>query len=420
VTCRDAVLRRVCRPRYLALVSLVLTSTLVMAQGHRELFMAVTPRNFDHGGEISRQFHLHAESYLRTTTIARGGQTRPLPQNLCTELALFPVKHDDRHMPFAEYVAEDALLDSVIVLHRGEIVFEAYPNMQSWQRHYAWSVSKVMAAAVLATLVADGKVDMSAAVEHYVPALADTAWAGTHVRDIANMASGIDCLDSDGYHNTSSCVYRTEEALGVTAATGAPVAFLEHVRGMGRHRPAGTLHEYASVNTHVLMLIIENVTQQPYADAVRTRIWERIGAEHDALMTISAEGYAYAAGGLSAKLRDLARFGLVFTEPERFADIARSMLADIRAGGGMALPPEASGRDAPMRAGWQWDQIWDDGAMYKAGYLGQGMYVDPGRSLVIAWFGTGLDFGERTTGMKPVARQLGLSGLFDPRSMTGD
>jgi hypothetical protein len=73
----------------------------------------------------------------------------------------------------------------------------------------------------------------------------------------------------------------------------------------------------------------------------RTRIWERIGAESDALMSISAEGYAYASGGLSAKLRDLARFGLVFTDNERFADVADSMIADIRAGGGIALPEDA-------------------------------------------------------------------------------
>jgi CubicO group peptidase (beta-lactamase class C family) len=149
-----------------------------------------------------------------------------------------------------------------------------------------------------------------------------------------------------------------------------------------------------------------------------------MGAESDALMTVSAEGYAYGSGGLSARLRDLARFGLVFTEQERFADIARSMIADIRANGGIALPQESLerlgeqyGADAPTRAGWQWDEIWDDGAMYKAGYLGQGLYVDPDRSLVIAWFGTGLDFNEKVTAMKPVARQLAVSGLFDlPRS----
>jgi hypothetical protein len=36
--------------------------------------------------------------------------------------------------------------------------------------------------------------------------------------------------------------------------------------------------------------------------------------------------------------------------------------------------------------------------------------VDPARELVIAWFGTGLDFSETVNGMLPVARQLARSG----------
>ncbi len=403
----------------LALLVPALTATLLMAQDYRELFKEVTPKNFDSGGEVSRQFHLNAESYLRSTTIARVGETRPLRRNLSSKLASFPVTFEGRTAAFSAYVESDPLLDGVIVLHHGEIVFEAYPNMQPWQRHYAWSVTKVLTSTVLASLVAEGLVDMSEGVDRYVPELAGTAWAGTRVQDVANMASGIDCLDSDGYQDTSTCIYRMEEALGVTASTGPPVALLEHLRAMERRRPAGTHNEYVSANTNVLMLIIENVTQQSYADAVRTRIWSRIGAESDALMTVSAEGYAYGSGGLSARLRDMARFGLVFTEPQRFDDVAGGMIADIQAGAGVALsrdvlesPGSEYGKDLPTRAAWQWDEIWDDGAMYKAGYLGQGLYVDPDRSLVIAWFGTGLDYSEQINNMRPVARQLAVSELF--------
>jgi hypothetical protein len=251
---REVPVTRYLSPIGLIPVVLAFTATLLMAQDHRELFKAVTPQNFDSGGEVSRQFHLNAESYLRSTTIARGGQKLPLGLNLRRDLASFPVTYEGRRVPFGVYVEEDALLDGVIVLHRGEIVFEAYPNMQPWQRHYAWSVTKVMTSAVLANLVAESLVDMSAAVDRYVPELANTAWAGTSVRDIAHMASGIDCLDSDGYQDTSTCVYRTEEAMGVTAPTGPPVALLEHLQGMGRLGPAGTRNEYVSVNTIVLML----------------------------------------------------------------------------------------------------------------------------------------------------------------------
>ena len=74
---------------------------------------------------------------------------------------------------------------------------------------------------------------------------------------------------------------------------------------------------------------------------------------------------------------------------------------------------EAFGADTPVRAGWQWDMIWADGGMYKGGYSGQGLYVDPGRQLVVAWFGTGLDYNEQRNDMLPISRQLARSGLFD-------
>jgi CubicO group peptidase (beta-lactamase class C family) len=399
-----------------------LFSAIALAQAPQEQFLSVTPKNFDSGGAISRQFHLNAESYKRSATISRGPAPYGLAENPNNELAALEISHSGIRSRFADYVTQDALLDGVIVLHGGEILFEAYPHMRPRQRHYAWSVSKVVASALLATLVADKLVDMGAPIERYVPSLEGSAWAGTRVRDIANMASGIDCRDSDGYQDSNTCIYRMEESLGITASTGEPQAFIEQLQDMRRLRPAGTRNEYVSANTNVLMLLIEHVTGTPYADALRTRIWERIGAESDALMSISAEGYAYASGGLSAELRDIARFGLMFTEPERFADIANSMIADLRGGGGIVLADEDRERlthqfagDTPTRAGWQWDHIWNDGALFKGGYLGQGLYVDPERDLVIAWFGTGIDYDEKATDMLPVARQLAVSGLFDDK-----
>ncbi len=258
---------------------------------------------------------------------------------------------------------------------------------------------------------------MDAPVERYVPALAGTAWEGTSVQDIANMASGMDCRDSDGYQNTDTCVYRMEESLGITAPTGEPIEFLEHVKGMRRLRPPAMRNEYVSANTNVLMLIMEAVTGKAYADILREEIWHRIGPEADALVTVSREGHAYASGGVSARLRDVARFGLLFTGP-RHADVVGPMLRDLESGGiGLteehrADLAEIHAGDLPTRAGWQWDRIWDDGALYKGGYLGQGIYVDPARELVVAWFGTGEDYSAVGTEMDSVARQLSSAGVF--------
>ncbi|WP_008292995.1 serine hydrolase [Congregibacter litoralis] len=406
----------------LSTVLLLAPLSVLAAEEPHARFTGVTAKNFDEGGAVSLQFHRHAESYLHTTTIARGETHRELERTNTPELEAVTVVVDGDERSFADYAKNDELLDSVIVLHGGKVAFEAYPRMTPRDRHFAWSVTKVLTSAALATLVAEGKVAMDAPIERYLPELASTAWAGTSVYDIANMASGIDCRDSDGYQNTATCVYRMEEALGITAPTGRDESFTALVKSMGRLRPPGERNEYVSANTNVLMLVIERTTGQSYADAVEERIWSRIGAESDALMAVSDEGYAYASGGLMARLRDLARFGLVFTDGKDFPDIADTMIADLKAGGGIARSEEQlewlrrdHGDDLPRRAGWQWDQVWDDGGLYKGGYLGQGLYVDPARDLVIAWYGTGLDFSARQTDMLSVARQLAVSGVFDSR-----
>lgn len=398
--------------RLLIACGVVACAPWAQAQDFRTSFTAVTPKNFDSGGAISRQFHLNAEAYFPMTTIHRTGPARDLIAAPDPALADLNVRHGEATSRFADYVANDPLLDGVVVLRGGEIVFEAYPNMRAHGRHFAWSVTKVVTATTLAALADQGRVDMQAPVERYVPALAASAWAGTPVQAIADMASGIDCRDSDGYQKTSTCIYRMEEALGITASTGRKRDFIQELQRMKRRGPAGVTNEYVSANTNVLMLVIEGVTGEPYAKAVERLVWTRIGAEADGLMAISKAGYAYGSGGLHARLRDVARFGQIYTRSAELGVVSDARVRAMQTGGVPLSPaaldelPKALAEDPPVRASWQWDAIWSDGGMFKGGYSGQGLYVDPSRDLVIAWFGTGLNFNATRNAMLPVSRQI--------------
>lgn len=385
------------------------------ALAFKEQLRSVTPENFDSGGAISRQFQLNPETYFSMATISRIVEPRELPVSSSRSIADHTITLNGEKMRFEDYVANDPLLDGVIVLHDNEIVFEAYPNMNSWDRHFAWSVTKVVTSTAIAILAEQGRIDMATPVEEYVPELAETAWAGIAVQNIADMASGIDCLDSDGYQDKTTCVYQHEESLGIVAATGREIGFLDHLRSMKSKSAPGLETEYVSANTNMLMLVIEAVTDKPYHKVVEELIWNSVGAEADAMMAISREGYAYASGGLHARLRDIARFGQIYSRSDSFSLLSSSMIEGIQSSGGQLAPlaqdmaGSVFGADVPSRSGWQWDFIWADGGMFKGGYLGQGLYVDPGRKLVIAWFGTGLNFSETTNAMLPVSRQVAQS-----------
>lgn len=386
----------------------------------RERFQSVTPTNFDQGGAVSHQFHLHAESYLTTATVTRPPTLRPLPVNPNQALADLVVRHRKGEDAFSDYVANEPWISGVIVLQAGEVVFEAYPRMRPDQRHLTWSVSKAITGAVVAALIHDGRIDPAGKVGDYLPELAETAWAELDVTDVANMASGIDCLDSDGYQDPTTCVYRMEETLGITADQGYDASLVEHLAGMERRGAPGEVFEYVSANTNVLGLIAEAATNQPFATVLSEQIWRPIGAESDALLAINGQGFSYASGGVIARLRDIARFGQIFVASERFDVLSASQVDAMQHREGVPFGDgrqerhtDSFGDDTPSRGAWQWDMIWDDGGMYKGGYLGQGIYVDPVRDLVIAWFGTGEDYSAKSNEMPAVSRQIIHSGVFD-------
>ena len=148
--------------RALVAAALLLVTSAAVAQPFRERHNAVTAKNFDSGGAVGRRFHLHAPAYRYQATVQRTAPVRALPEAPDDALAAVPVTHRGGTSPFSDYVAEDPLLDGVIVLHRGAIAFEAYPHMAPWQRHFAWSVSKVLTATTLAALAGEGRVAMDA------------------------------------------------------------------------------------------------------------------------------------------------------------------------------------------------------------------------------------------------------------------
>lgn len=391
---------------------LLLASSAAIGQEFRDTFKTVTPISFDVGGEISRQFHLNAESYLTMATIYAPMEPRELLAEQGSSIASLRVSHRFGETTFADYVTQDDLIDGVIILRDGQVAFESYPYMERHQRHFAWSVTKILTSTALASLVEQGRVDMAVPIDQYLPALTNSGWAGVSVQDIANMSSAIDCLDSDGYQDPTTCIYTLEETLGITAPTGRNPDFIQHLQSMSRNGEPGTGFEYTSANTIVLALLIEAVTQKPFSGAVRELVWVPIGAEADGMMAISDAGFAYGSGGLHARLRDIARFGQVYTQPDISGVLSPSTVRSIQQSGvafseaQLAGHRKVLGDDVPERAGWQWDAIWSDGALFKYGYSGQGLYVDPEQNLVIAWFGTGLNYDEIRNEMLPVSRQL--------------
>jgi CubicO group peptidase (beta-lactamase class C family) len=78
-----------------------------------------------------------------------------------------------------------------------------------------------------------------------------------------------------------------------------------------RSVPAGTRFAYSSAETQVLGLVLRRATGRTVAEYLEQKIWQPMGAEADATWLIDNAGQEATFGGLSAVLRDYARFGLL-------------------------------------------------------------------------------------------------------------
>lgn len=386
----------------------------------REMYKLYQHSEFDLGGEASR-FAWRETSGLFPHAAINHSRERPLSKHLNKKIRDFSVSVDENIMTFDEYVSHDDRVDSVIVLHKGNIAYQRYKTHGPRDRHLAWSVTKVITATALAQLENNGKVNMQAKVSVYLPELVDSVWGSLILQDVIDMASGIDCRDSDGYQNKEACVYRSEEALGIVPQTrDSLTSSLEFLKTMKAHRASGEETEYTSSNAVVAGLVIEAITGKPLARAIANLVWQPMGAEADGLMIINKYGEAYASGGISARLSDIARFGLMFMDNDQGWPSVSIEHRKFLKNKGRAIFSKAATNsflelfdgDAPIHSRWQWDMIWSDGDMYKDGYSGQGVYVAPNRDLVIAWFGTA-DKEFKTHQLLPLARKLSKSAILE-------
>ncbi len=80
-----------------------------------------------------------------------------------------------------------------------------------------------------------------------------------------------------------------------------------------KNRP-GECYEYNSMTTAILGLVIERATGIPYSEYLSTRIWQPLGMEKDASITLDSRRHrvANSYGGLTTNVRDLAKIGRLF------------------------------------------------------------------------------------------------------------
>lgn len=348
---------------------------------------------------------LHMNEFMPSATVARKGDISKFFSAPHAEIGKIKVTNSTEALTLEEYIKHSAL-QGIIVIHKGKIVYERYPRMRANDKHIHFSVTKTFAGTGIALLEQDKKINLEDSVGKYLPELNKSDWGKVKIVDVLNMASGMNPqFDDPGARtDTSNLYFQFESALGIQIKTTATAhGVWNALNKMHQTKAAGTVFEYGGHNTVILALLIERITGKTFSEFISERIWTKIGAEAEAYLSLSPEGIAVASAAMSSTLRDLGRYGLLFT-PSWSKVSNEKIISDAslyRMQKGLNVDKKAYDKGAfgkrmirelgerPSHNAYQWDFVMDDGDFFKTGLNGQGLYISPSKDLVIACFSHG-------------------------------
>ncbi len=301
-------------------------------------------------------------------------------------------------------------IDGILVMRQGKVLVERYDGTLNPERtHLLWSVSKTITGLTAASVAADGLIDLDKTVADYVPELAGSGWGSDTLRQLLDMRDG--SAWTEDYAAPDSTVRRQDCADGLLtgpdcqgiAVTGNYL-FLPTVS-----RDPSRVGEfvYKSGTTDVMAWVLEAATGQRFADLVAERLWQPMGAERDAGITVDVGGFTLASGGMHATLRDLARVGQLMLNRGAAGStqvIPAAWMDEVfNDPGEQPWPYPTSDDRKPYYRSFIWGLGDGRGTVMAEGVHGQAIYVAPQSKVMIAVLSSWPDAEGGAEGVSPTA-----------------
>lgn len=254
------------------------------------------------------------------------------------------------------------------------------------------SVTKSFTGTIASILVAEGILDETKLVVHYVPELKNSAYADATIRQVMDMTTGLKY--SENYADPNAEIWEYSAAgnpLPKAKDYKGPVGYFQYLETVKKQGEHGEIFGYKTVNADALGWIIARASGKSVSDLLSEKIWNRLGMEQDAYYQVDEMGIPFAGGGLSTGLRDMARFGETLRNKGRWQGkqiFPKSAVEDIEKGGSKEAFAKS---DHPELKGWSYRNMWwithnKNGAYAARGVHGQTIYIDPKAEMVLVRF----------------------------------
>lgn len=339
----------------------------------------------------------HMRELVPTVNVWRGeapasalGQPQPGDESAIDSLPFTDMQGRARRWDEALH---DTYTDGILVLHRGRCVYERYFGaLAKHVPHCCFSITKSYAATLAATLVHDGVLDETRRIPHYLPEMRGTAYEDASLRELLDMQIGV--AYSELYADPRAEIWDYARAGGLrprAVGYSGPADFYDYLVTLRKDGKHGQAFAYKTVNTELLCWLMKRATGQPLAEMLSDRIWSQLGCEQDAYLTVDSAGVPMGGGGLSASLRDMARFGELMRREGDWGGrplVPAAVVTDIRRG---SDPAKFAKAGYTLLPGYSYRNMWwvthnELDAFEGRGIHGQRLYVAPKAEMVVARF----------------------------------
>jgi len=272
--------------------------------------------------------------------------------------------------------------DGLIVLSGNKKIYENYWHGNTKDsKHISWSVAKSFLSAMIGIAVNDGLININEPITKYLPEFNGTGYEGVRVKDILQMSSGVRFNEDYGDYNSDINRFGRAISMGTSMK--------EFALTLTNEKTPGTFNHYVSIDTQMLAMLLQEVTQTSVTDYLQEKIWNPLGMESDAYYLIDNTGMEVALGGLNATLRDYAKFGLLYLQRGNWEGEQVVPASWVDASYYPDSPHLQPGENPYSSSSWGYGYQWwvpgfPDTDYTAAGVYNQYIYIDPVTNVVVA------------------------------------
>jgi CubicO group peptidase (beta-lactamase class C family) len=338
----------------------------------------------------------HMREFLPTTEVQAaqfGRYEFQVSRDEGIDTVTFLPSNSSQRMTWKESLGKN-YTDGILILHKGEIVYEKYfGELRPDGVHAAMSVSKTFTGTLGALLVEEGILDENETAASYLSELKNSAFGDATIREILDMTTGLKY--SEDYSDPKAEIWLFSAAgnpFPKPASYQGPANYYEYLQTVQKEGTHGKVFGYKTINTDAMGWIISRVTGISIPDLLSERIWKPLGTHIDGYFQIDGAGIAFAGGGFSANMRDMAMFGEMIRNKGQFNHrqvLPVDLVEDIMRGGSQdKFKQSVYGSSMPN---WSYRNMWwithnEHGAFAARGVHGQTIYIDPKAEMVLVRF----------------------------------